>query len=236
MQARLFSYLDTQLTRLGGPNFTQLPINRPHCPVNDMLRDGMHQTADPHRPRAVPAEQHRRRRARSSPTDGEGGYVQIAAAGRGTAVRAAARRPSTTTSPRPTHVLPQPERRSSRPTSSRRSPSSSASVYEQAIKERELAVLANIDADLCAQVAAGLGLPAPDGHAGRGRARLAGAVADRRPTPGPIAGRKIGVIADAGSDLAGISEAAQVAATGSARRVLVIAPVGGVLEAGARQR
>ena len=45
MQARLFSYLDTQLTRLGGPNFGQLPINRPHAAVNDMLRDGMHQTA-----------------------------------------------------------------------------------------------------------------------------------------------------------------------------------------------
>ena len=30
MQARLFSYLDTQLTRLGGPNFSQIPINRPH--------------------------------------------------------------------------------------------------------------------------------------------------------------------------------------------------------------
>jgi catalase len=45
LQARLFSYLDTQLTRLGGANFTQLPVNRPHCPVNDMLRDGMHQTA-----------------------------------------------------------------------------------------------------------------------------------------------------------------------------------------------
>ena len=35
--------------------------------------------------------------------------------------------------------------------------------YEQAIKERELQVLANVDADLCAQVAAGLGLPAPKG-------------------------------------------------------------------------
>ncbi len=35
LQARLFSYLDTQLTRLGGPNFDQLPINRPHAPVND---------------------------------------------------------------------------------------------------------------------------------------------------------------------------------------------------------
>jgi catalase len=45
MQGRMFSYLDTQLSRLGGPNFTQLPINRPHAPVNDMLRDGMHQTA-----------------------------------------------------------------------------------------------------------------------------------------------------------------------------------------------
>ena len=29
MQARMFSYLDTQLTRLGGPNFSQIPINRP---------------------------------------------------------------------------------------------------------------------------------------------------------------------------------------------------------------
>src|SRR4029077_17861391 len=44
MQARLFSYLDTQLTRLGGPNFVQLPINCPHAAVNDMLRDGMHQS------------------------------------------------------------------------------------------------------------------------------------------------------------------------------------------------
>ena len=43
LQARLFSYLDTQITRLGGPNFDQIPINRPHAPVNDMLRDGFHQ-------------------------------------------------------------------------------------------------------------------------------------------------------------------------------------------------
>ena len=29
LQVRLFSYIDTQLTRLGGPNFAQIPINRP---------------------------------------------------------------------------------------------------------------------------------------------------------------------------------------------------------------
>ena len=62
MQARLFSYLDTQLTRLGGPNFTQLPINCPHAAVNDNLRDGMHQTADPPRRGAVPAQQSSTRR------------------------------------------------------------------------------------------------------------------------------------------------------------------------------
>lgn len=45
LQARNFSYLDTQLTRLGGPNFDQLPINRPHSPVNTNQRDGFAQAA-----------------------------------------------------------------------------------------------------------------------------------------------------------------------------------------------
>jgi catalase len=40
LQARLFSYLDTQLIRLGGPNFAELPINRPTCPVHNNQRDG----------------------------------------------------------------------------------------------------------------------------------------------------------------------------------------------------
>ena len=48
MHARLFSYLDTQLTRLGGPNFNQIPINRPDAPVNDNFRDGFSQQAVHH--------------------------------------------------------------------------------------------------------------------------------------------------------------------------------------------
>jgi len=43
LQVRLFSYLDTQLTRLAGPNFTQIPINRPLAPVNNHQKDGFHQ-------------------------------------------------------------------------------------------------------------------------------------------------------------------------------------------------
>jgi len=45
LHARLVSYLDTQLTRLGGPNFGRLPINRPVAPVNDNNRDGHAQQA-----------------------------------------------------------------------------------------------------------------------------------------------------------------------------------------------
>ncbi|HEX7332122.1 MAG TPA: catalase, partial [Pyrinomonadaceae bacterium] len=45
LQGRLFSYLDTQLTRLGGPNFHEIPINRPVVPIHNNNRDGfMRQT------------------------------------------------------------------------------------------------------------------------------------------------------------------------------------------------
>jgi catalase len=44
LQGRLFSYTDTQLSRLGGPNFHELPINRGVCPFHNFQRDGMHRT------------------------------------------------------------------------------------------------------------------------------------------------------------------------------------------------
>ncbi|MCG9513233.1 catalase HPII [Acinetobacter pittii] len=47
LQARLFSYTDTQLSRLGGPNFHQIPINKPVCPFHNNQRDGLHQHTIP---------------------------------------------------------------------------------------------------------------------------------------------------------------------------------------------
>ena len=68
LQGRLFSYLDTQLSRLGGPNFHQIPINAPKCPFANQQRDGHMQmqvprgrvnyepsTLDPTSARATPA-------------------------------------------------------------------------------------------------------------------------------------------------------------------------------------
>ena len=87
MQARLFSYLDTQITRLGGPNFAQLPINRPHCPVNDMFREGMHQTAihtgvAPYHPNSIDGDELKLADQK------HGGYVQTLRWIEGTAIRA----------------------------------------------------------------------------------------------------------------------------------------------------
>ncbi|MFN2744846.1 catalase [Bacillus sp. z60-18] len=42
LQGRLFSYTDTQLIRLGGPNFHEIPINRPVCPFHNNQYDGYH--------------------------------------------------------------------------------------------------------------------------------------------------------------------------------------------------
>ncbi|KAL2847192.1 catalase B [Aspergillus pseudoustus] len=52
LQGRLFSYLDTQLNRNGGPNFEQLPINQPRVPVHNNNRDGAGQMFIPLNPNA----------------------------------------------------------------------------------------------------------------------------------------------------------------------------------------
>jgi catalase len=230
LQARLFSYLDTQLTRLGGPNFTQLPVNRPHCPVNDMLRDGMHQTAvhtgvAPYRPNSLDGGQPLVAEA------ADGGYVQVARPVEGNTVRAnpvsfddhfsqAAVFYRSLTPLEQAHIV-------------EAFTFELGKCFEQAVKERELQVLANVDADLCAQVAAGLGLPAPKGSP-PADITLSPALSQVVTEPGPIAGRKIGVIADAGADLAGLAKLRKAAARLGAT-VLVIAPVGGVLAHGGRK-
>ncbi|MDC8773060.1 catalase [Roseateles albus] len=47
LAGRIHSYVDTQISRLGGPNFHELPINAPLVPVHNNQRDGMHRQAIP---------------------------------------------------------------------------------------------------------------------------------------------------------------------------------------------
>jgi catalase len=47
LQGRLFSYQDTQLSRLGSPNFHRIPVNAPKCPFSNQQRDGHMQMEQP---------------------------------------------------------------------------------------------------------------------------------------------------------------------------------------------
>ncbi|MGS2647430.1 catalase [Streptosporangium sp. G12] len=228
LAGRLFSYLDTQISRLGGPNFGQIPINRTHAPVNDMLRDGFHQTAvhagaAPYKPNSL---------------DGgcpffagqqEGGYretpVQVPAASK---VREA---PASFAD-----HFSQPRRFWLSLTPLEREHVIAAytfelgKVYEQPIKERTLRVLAEIDPYLCAQVAEGLGLPVP---------APAGPLPSVEPSPAlsqlgrtwPVTGRVIGIVAGENSDLEAV-RAVRRAVLDGGMVPLVIAPAGGLLGAG----
>ena len=70
LQGRLFSYLDTQLSRLGSANFHQLPVNAPKCPFANQQRDGHMQMLIPkgrvnYEPSSLAADS-----ARESPASG----------------------------------------------------------------------------------------------------------------------------------------------------------------------
>ncbi|MFG2749491.1 catalase [Streptomyces xanthophaeus] len=226
LAGRLFSYLDTQISRLGGPNFGQIPINRPHAPVNDMLRDGMHQTAvhtgvAPYRPNSL-----------------DGGCPFLAGADMGAFSETPVKVPAAS------KVREAPASFSDHFTQPRlfwlsMTPTEREHIiaaytfelnkcYEQAVKERTLKVLANIDPQLCEEVATGLGLPAP---------AATEPLADPDPSPAlsqlgrswPTDGRVIGIIADPAADVENVRTARQ-AVIDAGMVALVIAPTGGTLD------
>jgi catalase len=228
LQGRLFSYLDTQITRLGGPNWNQLPINRPHAAVNDMLRDGMHQTAvhsgvAPYRPNSLdggnPFET----------PDGERPFID--------------------------HPAPVPESVKERALAASFDDHFSQArlfflslsevekehtaqaytfelgkCYEEAIRERQLRNLGAIDPALAQAVADGLGMPVPE---------PAEAPADVEPSPAlsqvgrewPLDGRQVGIVV--GPDVDADELATAIRTIHDAGAVpLVVAPSGGPVAEG----
>jgi catalase len=200
IQARMFSYLDTQLTRLGGPNFGQLPINRPHAPVNDLLRDGMHQTAvhtgvAPYLPNSLGGGE--------PAVDPENGYVHVARVVEGAKVR------ENPVSFDDHYTQATLFWNSMTPVEKAHLADAFTfelgKCFEQAVKERMLTRLAQVDADLCGRVAAGLGLAAPAGEPAAD-AGASPALSQLVTTPGPIAGRVVGVLAADDADLGGVAK------------------------------
>jgi catalase len=228
LAGRLFSYLDTQLSRLGGPNFAQLPINRTHAPVNDMHRDGMHQAAvhegvAPYRPNSLDGG------CPFAAGPGPGGYLEAPVT-----VPAAKKERSAPASFADHTGQPRMFWLSLTPVEREHLIAAYTfelgKCYENAIRTRMLGVLADIDPELCAGVAEGLGLPAPE---------PSGPLPAARPSPAlsqvgrewPTAGRVIGIVTDGRDGLDDVRAVrAEILAGGMVP--LVVAPAGGTLDDG----
>lgn len=228
LQARLFSYIDTQITRLGGPNFTQIPINTPHAPVNDMLRDGFHQHAvhrgvAPYRPNSldggcpflagdpeqafldVPVQVSAAPKTREQSASFDDHFSQVRLFWKSMSLV------------EQEHIAAAYAFELGK-------------VYEKAIRERQLQCLANIDEELCATVAEALGLPVPAPTI---------ELVEVDPSPAlsmvgrrwPVDGRVVGVIASPQSPAAEV-ESVRAALTDAGVTVLVISPTGAPLADG----
>ncbi|MBP7003690.1 MAG: catalase [Amaricoccus sp.] len=234
LQGRNFSYLDTQLKRLGGPNFTHIPINAPRCPIHHFQQDGHMQMRGPKGranyepnswaeggPRADP-----RAGYRSFPAPVEGERRRLRAESFADHYSQARLFYRSQTPVEQRHIAEALTFELSK-------------VETPAIRERVVGHLPLIDAGLAAAVADGLGLPrAPDAH------EPAVAPVDLAPSPalsilanaaGTLKGRKLGLLATDGVDARAVTELREAFAAEGAM-VEVIAPkVGGVAAAGGRR-
>jgi catalase len=234
LQGRLFSYLDTQKSRLGTTNFHQIPVNAPKCPFQNFQRDGMMQTQvfkgrANYEPNSL-GEAGEDGGPRESP---QAGFVSAGQVG-------------VESNPAPKLRI-RAERFADHYSQARlfyRSQTpieqahiASALVFElskvelEHVRTRVLASLRNVDQDLATRVAGGLAMPLPEA--------LAPAVTpiDMKASPSlsivekmkaTLAGRKVGILFDEGSSKTDIDRIkAEVAAAGGT--AMLIAPkVGGI--------
>ncbi len=200
LQGRLFSYLDTQISRLGGPNFSQIPVNRPHADINDMYRDGMHQTAvhqgvAPYRPNSLDG---------GTPDDAtvaEGALVDCPVSTDGRAVRAAPQSFS--------DHFSQPRMFYRSLSSVEQDHTVDAYIFELSkcerteIRQRVVDVLAGVDGALARRVADGLGLVPRSPETTE--SSLVSPALSQVLGSWPVDGRKVGILVSDNSDPAEIA-------------------------------
>ncbi len=226
LHARLFSYFDTQLTRLGGPNFAQIPINRPLAEVNDNNRDGLmqqvvHEGVTAYTPNSLGG-------GCPFARIGDGAYTHppVEVAGPKIKLRPASFDDHFTQATLFYRSL----------TDTERDHVAAAFSFELAkcispgIHQRMVANLAQVDAQLAEDVAAHLGIDAPSGSPVE-PAILSPALSLDNGEPGPVAGRMVGVIVD-DSTRSRVVSAWRTAADPLGVEVIVIGPHLGQLAGG----
>jgi len=225
LQGRLFSYHDTQLIRLGSPNFHQIPINAPKCPFGNQQRDGHMQMEQPmgrvsYEPNSLSAD---------SPREIPAGFHSAAVTETGEKGRIRAESFADHYSQARQFYISQ--------TVHEQAHIASALVFELSkvehmhIREAMVGHLRHIEEDLAKRVAAGLGMnKMPDAPA------PAAEVQKLKPSPAlqiigrmkdTLVGRAVGILIANGSD-GGVIKKIKKAATEAGATVKIVAPkVGG---------
>ena len=228
LQGRNFSYLDTQLKRLGSPNFTHLPVNAPKCPFATFQQDGHMATVNP--PGRANYEPNSWGADLGGPREDPAGFTSTPTVETGPKRRLRAESFADHYSQARQFLISQ--------TSVERQHIVDAFVFELSkcqrleIRQRMVAGLRNVDEDLARQVGDGLGLTELPEKVEPARPPRT----DLQPSPalsihpnGPLSfgGRKIGVLLTDGFD-PGVLSGLRTAAESESVTVEVIAPrIGG---------
>ena len=232
LQGRNFSYLDTQIKRLGGPNFAQLPINAPKCPFAHFQQDGHMAFANPKgRANYEPNSWTPAAGAAPGPRETPKGYRSVAEQVEGPKLRIRPESFADHYSQARQFYISQTEIEQAH--------IQSALIFELSrceradIRARVVSHLRNIDEKLARVVFEGLGLPAfpePAQAAQPTRTDLepSDALSIQKKNLGLLTGRKFGILLGDGAD-AGLFKAITKAAAAVGAKVEIVAPkVGGV--------
>lgn len=234
LQGRLFSYLDTQKSRLGTTNFHQIPINAPKCPFHNFQRDGMMQTLVPtgranYEPNSL-AEAGEHSGPRADPQSGFSTFTE----------NAERNEPENKLRIRAelfADHYSQARLFYSSQTESEQAHIASAIVFELSkvalahVRERVISRLRNVDETLAERVADGLALTLPKkAPAAREPVEMApsDALSIQKNALDTLDGRKIGILFDEGSDKAAIDKLKSEIETAGGTAFLVAPKVGGI--------
>ena len=233
LQGRLFSYLDTQNSRLGTTNFHQIPINAPRCPFGNFQRDGKMQTMVPQGRANYEPNSLAEHGEDGGPRETEKGFVTANAASgpdeAGDKVRVRAESFADHYSQARLFYTSQDAHEQAHIASSFVFELSKVGMLDQ-VPPRMVANLRNVDEDLAKRVAAGLGITLP------AKAKAVAEPVDMPPSDAlsihknmkqTLEGRAVGILIADGTDAATLKSVVDAVVKAKGKAVIVAPKVGG---------
>ncbi|KAA6473005.1 catalase [Bacillus swezeyi] len=196
LQGRLFSYTDTQLIRLGGPNFHEIPINRPVCPFHNNQYDGYHRMTINQGPVAY----HKNSLQNNDPapaSEEEGGYVHYQEKVEGRKIRQRSK------SFKDYYSQAKLFWNSMSPVEKEHIISAFrfevGKVKSKEVRRQVVAMFNRVDGDLAKQIASGVGVKPPEKDEGSKVTLKSPALSQENTVPTPVT-RTVAILAEHGFD------------------------------------